>query len=222
MSVDIDWIYKLSDPVFALGISAPIIGISAFGAFCAIRRSTDTARWRNRISFAAEILVIFGIVGIFAFVCRVRNDILTAESFREVKDAEYAQAVDSNRLKHAMCPISSYPLDKVADVEACEKFGDAQKMFNIDSSFEFLARDYQGISETPSLSADKVKLLKDAAKSTWAFVEARDTKALHEHRLREANARISWQLVLGFAFLVSIGVGFKCGRAAADLWSRQT
>lgn len=223
MSLELDWLYKLSDPVFALGISAPIIGISSLGAFCAIRRATDTAKWRNRISFAAEILVIVGVVGIFAFVGRARNDILTTESVRDIKDAEYTQAVDSNRLKQTICAESHLLPAKTnaIDIEACVKFGDAQRMFNIDSSLEFLARDYQRISETPSLSTKKVKLLTDAAKSTWAFVEAENAKALHEHRQREANSRISWHLVLVIASLVSVGVGFKCGRAAADLWPRK-
>ena len=222
MSLDFDWLYKLSNPAFTLGISAPIIGIAALGAFCAIRSASDTAKWRNRISFAAEILVIVGVVGIFAYVGRARNDILTAESIRDVKDAEYAQAVDSNRLKQTICAEHRLSKAKVldADTEACEKFGDAQRMFNIDSSLEFLARDYKRISEIPSLSANKVKLLTDAAKSTWAFVEARNAKALHEHRQREANSRLSWHLVFGIALLVCVGVGFKCGRAAADLWPR--
>ncbi len=223
MSLELDWLYKLSDPVFALCLSAPIIVISSLGAFYAIRRTANTAKWRNLISFVAEILVVVGVVGIFAFVGRARNDILTAESVREVKNAEYAQAVDANRLKQAICaaPRLSSPGARVANSEACEKFSDAQRRFNIDSSLAFLARDYQRISETPGLSATQIKLFTDAAKSTLVFLEAKNAKALHEHRQREANSITSWQLVLGIAFLVSIGVGLKCGRAAADLWPRK-
>lgn len=223
MNLKLDWLYKLSDPVFALCISLPIILISLFVAFFVIRRATDSVRWRNRISFVAELLVIAGVVGIFAFVGRARNAILTVESVRDVKHAEYVQAVDSNRLSKSIC-IDSRPISPkalAAGKEACEKFGDAQRMFNLDSSLQFLARDYQRISETPGLSAEKVKLLTETAQSTWKLVKAKNFKTLHELRQREADSRISWHLILVMALLVSAGVGLKCGRAAADLWPRK-
>lgn len=217
MSLELDMLYKLSDPFYALCISLPTIVISALFAFTKIRRATE---WRNRFSFVAEILVVVGVVGVFAFVSRARNDSLTAKYIKDLKDAEYVQAVDSNQLKKAFCAEShlSLPNTVIANKEACEKFTDALKMFSLNPSLYFLARDYQRISEIPNLSANNVKLLTDAAKSTRVLLKIEDNKALHELRLREASSRVSWPFVLLIASLVCVGVGFKCGRAAADLW----
>lgn len=220
--------YKLADPIFALLIAAPIILISAVVAYLTIRRTNaSAAKWRNRFTLAAEILVIAGVVGIFAFVGRTRNENISVELVKTVKDAEYAQAVDFHQLKRQVCVDQHLapPEVSAANTRSCEKFNDAEHRFSLDSFLPFLARDLQLISEIPNLSAEKVKLFTKAKESTWVLVDARNKKALHEHRLGEASSSRSWNFIFGIAFLVCIGVGFKCGRAAADLanesWPRK-
>lgn len=219
MSLELDWLYQLSDPLFTLGLATPIIGISSLAAFLVIRTAVDVPKWRNRISFAAEVLVIFGIVGIFAFVGKARNDMLTIKSTIEVKEAEYAFSVETNRLKRQICDETIVDNRNTAAAKlACERLAVAQEMFSHDSSLAFLARDYQRISEIPNLNSKEVLLLTRASRATFEFLDATNNKALHEARLREAGTRGSWHLVLVIAAFVAIGVGCKCGRAAADLW----
>ncbi len=61
-----------------------------------------------------------------------------------------------------------------------------------------------------------MKLFIKAEKSTWALVTANNEKLLHERYLQEASASIYWSAIVAIAFISCIGVGFKCGRAAAD------
>lgn len=220
MSLELDWIYKLADPAFALGVATPIIGVCSLATFLTIRCVADALKWRNRISFAAEVLVIFGVVGIFAFVGKARNDMLTVASAKEVKDTEYSYAVEVNRLKGAICTETTLDVEKTvaAGRQACQQFKDAQELFSHDSSLAFLVHDFQHISEIPNLPATKVLLFTEATKSLRAYLEATNTNALHEAKLREASARVSWHIALVIAIFVAMGVGFKCGRAAADLW----
>lgn len=211
--------YKLADPIFSLLIAAPIILIAAAIAYRMIRDTSKFAtRRRHDITLASEILVIAGVVGIFAFVGRTKNENITVEFIKAAKDAEYVQAVDFHQLKQQICvdPHLASPEVRAANSRACEMFNDAQHRFALDSGLPFLNRDIQKISEIPNLSTEKVKLLTKAKESTGVLLDANNKKTLHEYRLRQASSSTSWNFVFVIAFLVCIGIGFKCGRAAAD------
>lgn len=222
MSLELDAFYRAADPIFAIKAAIPpIIGAALF-AFWIIRRASQPTKVRSAVAFAAEIFVIFGIIGVFSFVGRSRNEALSAINLTKLEEAEYAQAVEVHQLSRVICanidmsPLKTHAAEKLA----CDRFTRAKSMFQQDGSNAFWARDLSDLSEIGNLPEDKVRLLRRASDAVWKFIEAKDDRAMHEKRLREASAQAQWQIALVIAISVAVGAGLKCGRAAAELWPK--
>lgn len=207
--MEIDFLYKFTDPFFSLKIAIPIILIMALVTYYLCKRNIC---YKKRLGLVAELLVLFGIVGVFGLIGKVRNDTLNVQYEKLNNNAKYE------------FDVAIYSFDKLCrenlkvDYLICGQYKEAIKAFENDQSSQFLIRDFKKILiNNSSLNIYQTFVVYNAVNKGEAYLEIVNLKAVHEIQMRDVSLKYNWQLIILGAFFVAAGMGVKIGRACSDL-----
>lgn len=207
--MEIDFFYKLTNPFFSLKIAIPIILIMALITYYLCKRNIY---YKKRLGLVAELLVLFGIVGVFGLIGKVRNDTLNVQYEKLNNNAKYE------------LDVAIYSFNKLCrenlkvDYLICGQYREAIKAFEKDQSYQFFIRDFREILiNNRDLNIYQTFVAYNVVNKGEAYLEIVNLKAIHEIQMRDVSLKYNWQLILIGAFFVAAGMGVKIGRAYSDL-----
>lgn len=222
MPIEIDAIWRLVNPAFAIPVALVVIALPAFVANRTLRNRSGIDRdvYARKMAMAAELLVSIGIIGLITFTARVKIEsdirqagVVAAEQRNHVslEVGEFARVYCMNRDKSVVtrdtgainyvCHFWSQVLN---GPEAEIDWGSARYFFV----------EFAGFSR---LSPNLVTSLRGYAAAIDQLIEAKRNLKISQDKKGLVESEISWWLVAICTLFAAMGVALKWARAAAEL-----
>lgn len=222
MPVEIDAIWRLVDPAFAIPVALLVIVVPAFAANRTLRNRSGIDRevYARKMAMAAELLVSISIIGLITLTARIKIEsdirqtgIVAAEHRNRVslEAGEFVRVYCMGRDK------SGVTRDSMAINYACHLWSQVLSSPDAEIDWEtarFYLVELAGLSR---LSPNLVASLKRCAVVIDQFVAAKRELKIGQDRKGIVESEISWWLVAICAMFAAIGIALKWARAAAEL-----
>jgi hypothetical protein len=218
----INALWRLSDPVYAMGLGLAIILVVASLAYLPARRwpKLRRDRYKKTLALAAEILVSASVIGLLTFAARAKIDADIHSANRQSQELRRevdAEVWDFARL-HCLERRSSTPPTRVVAAldTACRWWPDLIKApgefvdwWGARESFKEMAL---AVSEDPGLAAQFLAI----SRRLDALIAAEDEAALDAHEKGLVEEDVSWEFITLCAVMAMTGMALKLTRAALD------
>lgn len=221
MPIEISFLWKLVNPMYALTLGISIILVVALVAYFLTRSKPQTKRWQALLS---EILVSVGIIGLLTFAARAHIESEIRHDAAQVSENKRLARVASMNLLMKYClpgQSTARPTPEMESIWAACKVTD-QILDGDEAPIRyFIARDQlKKVSNPPDPNGDIARRIDDMRAAINNVIDADRTASDNLHRKMLVERDVSWILVLLCATCAMFGIGLKWAKAIFEF--RQT
>lgn len=222
MPIEINLIWKLADPAYAIPFGLMLILVIATLVYqLLIHKQLDRQEaFTRKIAFTAEILVSIGIIGLITFAARAKidSDIREAEAtameLRRQVNVEFWNFAKT----HCLQANKQLPaIDMEAIGSACDLWPQIITSPGVEVPWWQIRETITQLTERPNVTEEFRAALTTVADLIDKFSDAQNNVKRSEHIRKLVESGISWPLIAISMLLAAVGVALKWVRAAVEL-----
>lgn len=214
MQIEISFLWKLANPMYALTFGLSIILVVALAAYFLTRSKPQTKRWQALLS---EILVSVGVIGLLTFAARAHIESEIRHDLAQVSENKRLARVASLNMLMKYCLPGQSTARPTPDMESiwatCKVTG--QILDGDEQPIRYLiARDQmKNVSPPADPNGDIARRVDDMRTAINNVIDADRTASDNLHRKMLVERDVSWILVLLCAMSAIFGIGLKWAKA---------
>lgn len=214
MEIEINPLWKLANPAYALAWGLAIICSVAVAAHFLSRNRSQARRWQALLS---EGLVAVGVIGLLTFAARVYMDGEIRRDATQLSENKRLARVASLNLEMRYClprQSSARPTPEMEGIwVACSA---SDQLLNSDEKpFQYqIAQDQLAkISNLSHLNVELANSIEALKRAVSNVIKSFGKKEQNNHQKKLVESDISWVLILLCAVSAMLGIGLKWAKA---------